>query len=120
MTKADLARAIYEKHGGIPLQDCQRAVDLIFTTIKRQLLQGDRVHIVGFGTLEIVPRRARRGRNPATGEEIELPDGSRMSDINHPSKLMLVDESGRILGLYSYADAEAMSRLTTRVRALSP
>lgn len=54
------------------------------------------------------------------GEEIELPDGSRMSDINHPSKLMLVDESGRILGLYSYADAEAMSRLTTRVRALSP
>lgn len=73
MTKADLARAIYEKHGGIPLQDCQRAVDLIFTTIKRQLLQGDRVHIVGFGTLEIVPRRARRGRNPATGEEIELP-----------------------------------------------
>lgn len=73
MTKADLARAIYEKHGGIPLQDCQRAVDLLFATIKRTLLRGDRVHIVGFGTLEIVDRRARRGRNPATGEEIELP-----------------------------------------------
>jgi DNA-binding protein HU-beta len=73
MTKADLARAVYDKHGGIPLQDCQRAVDLIFALIKQHVLGGDRVHIVGFGTLEVVERRARRGRNPATGEEIELP-----------------------------------------------
>ena len=84
MTKADLARAIYEKHGGIPLQDCQRAVDLIFATIKRKLLQGDRVHIVGFGTLEVVERRARRGRNPATGEEIELP--ARRALVFRPSR----------------------------------
>ncbi|MCC6283964.1 MAG: SCO family protein [Phycisphaerales bacterium] len=52
------------------------------------------------------------------GEEIALPDGSRMSDINHPAKLMLVDESGRVLGLYGYADAEAMTRLAARARAL--
>ncbi|MCI0389956.1 MAG: integration host factor subunit beta [Acidobacteria bacterium] len=73
MTKADLARAIYERHGGISLQDSQRIVDRIFTIIKRQILDGERVHIVGFGTLEVVKRRARRGRNPATGDTIELP-----------------------------------------------
>jgi DNA-binding protein HU-beta len=73
MTKADLARAVYQQHGSLPLQDCQRAVDLLFAVIKKQLLAGDRIHIVGFGTLEVVERRARRGRNPATGEEMELP-----------------------------------------------
>jgi nucleoid DNA-binding protein len=73
MTKADLTRAVYERHGGISLQDCQRVVDAIFATIKQRLLDGERVHIVGFGTLEILERQPRRGRNPATGESIELP-----------------------------------------------
>jgi nucleoid DNA-binding protein len=73
MTKADLARAVYERHGGISLEDSQHIVDQIFAIIKRQLLDGNRVHIVGFGTLEVVMRRERRGRNPATGETIELP-----------------------------------------------
>jgi nucleoid DNA-binding protein len=73
MTKADIARAVYDRHGGISLQDCQRVVDVIFATIKQRLLDGERVHIVGFGTLEIIERRSRRGRNPATGESIELP-----------------------------------------------
>jgi nucleoid DNA-binding protein len=73
MTKADLARAVYERHGGISLQDSHHIVDLIFAIIKQQLLDGNRVHVVSFGTLEVVKRRARRGRNPATGETIELP-----------------------------------------------
>ena len=42
MTKADLARAIYERHGGISFQDCQRVIDVIFATIKRQLLEATR------------------------------------------------------------------------------
>lgn len=84
MTKADLARAVYEKHGGIPLQDCHSAVDLIFTTLKDRLLKGARIHIVGFGTLEVVERRARRGRNPATGEEIKLP--ARRALVFRPSR----------------------------------
>jgi nucleoid DNA-binding protein len=73
MTKADLARAVYERHGGISFQDCQRVIDLIFTTIKRRLLAGDRARIVGFGVMEIVERRSRRGRNPVTGASIDLP-----------------------------------------------
>jgi nucleoid DNA-binding protein len=72
MTKADLARAVYERHGGISLHGCQRIVDLIFATIKRRLLAGDQVQIAGFGVMEIIERRSRRGRNPATGASIDL------------------------------------------------
>jgi nucleoid DNA-binding protein len=84
MTKADIARAVYERHGGISLQDCQRVVDVIFATIKQSLLDGERVHIVGFGTLEIIERQPRRGRNPATGESIELP--ARRALVFRPSR----------------------------------
>lgn len=73
MTKADLARAVYDRHGGISLEESLKVVDWIFSIIKTQILTGERVHVVGFGTLEIVDRKARRGRNPATGETIELP-----------------------------------------------
>lgn len=86
MTKADLARAIYERHGGISNQEAQRIVDLIFETIKNRLLSGDEVHIVGFGSLEVVTRRARRGRNPVTGEDIQLPE--RRALVFRPSRLM--------------------------------
>lgn len=84
MTKAELARAVYNRHGGISNQEAQRIVDLIFTTIKNQLLSGDEVHIVGFGTLEIVNRRPRKGRNPATGEAIQLP--GRRALVFRPSR----------------------------------
>ena len=84
MTKADLARAVYERHGGISFQDCQRVIDLIFATIKGRLLAGDRVQIVGFGALEIVERRSRRGRNPATGASIDLP--ARRAIVFRPSR----------------------------------
>ena len=73
MTKADLARAVYERYGGISLQGCQRVIDLLFATIKGRLLAGERVQIVGFGVLEIVERQSRRERNPATGASIDLP-----------------------------------------------
>ena len=68
MTKAEIARAVYNRHGGLSFQDAQRIVDLIFESIKQRLLNGERVHIVGFGTMEAVTRRPRSGRNPVTGE----------------------------------------------------
>ena len=72
MTKADLARSVYERHGGISIQDASRIVDLIFGIIKNRLLGGEEIHIVGFGTFEVVERQPRRGRNPVTGEAMEL------------------------------------------------
>jgi nucleoid DNA-binding protein len=86
MTKADLARAIYDRHGGISNQEAQRIIDVIFETIKHRLLSGDEIHIVGFGSLEVVTRRARRGRNPVTGEDIQLPE--RRALVFRPSRLM--------------------------------
>lgn len=86
MTKADLARAIYDRHGGISNQEAQRIVDIIFETIKNRLLTGDEVRIVGFGTLEVVTRRTRRGRNPVTGEDIQLPE--RRALVFRPSRSM--------------------------------
>lgn len=84
MTKADLARLIYERHGGITNREALRVVDLIFDSIKERLLDGESVRIVGFGTLEVVTRKARRGRNPITGEEIQLPD--RRALVFRPSR----------------------------------
>ena len=84
MTKADLARAVYERHGGISLQGCPRVIELLVATIKGRLLAGERVQIVGFGVLEIVERRSRRGRNPATGASIDLP--SKRAIIFRPSR----------------------------------
>jgi len=72
MTKADLARSIYNRHGGISIQDASHIVDLIFSIIKNQLLGGDEIHIVGFGTFEVVSRQPRRGRNPVTGQPMNL------------------------------------------------
>ncbi|HEX4951032.1 MAG TPA: HU family DNA-binding protein [Blastocatellia bacterium] len=86
MTKADLARAIYERHGGISNQEAQRIVDIIFETIKTRLLEGEEVRIVGFGSLEVVTRRTRRGRNPMTGEDIQLPE--RRALVFRPSRSM--------------------------------
>ena len=72
MTKADLARAIYDRHGGLTNQEALRVVDILLESIKDRLLKGESVYIVGFGTFEIVERKSRRGRNPMTGEEIQL------------------------------------------------
>jgi len=72
MTKADLARAIYDRHGGLTNQEALRVVDILLDAVKARLLRGESVYIVGFGTFEIVERKARRGRNPMTGEDIQL------------------------------------------------
>lgn len=86
MTKADLARIVYLRHGGLTYRDALRLVDLLFDLIKRHLQQGESIHIVGFGTLEVVSRKARRGRNPVTGEPIEL-EGHRAL-VFRPSRSM--------------------------------
>ena len=86
MTKADLAHMVYERHGGLTNREALRYVDILFDVIKDQLIKGESIHIVGFGTLEVVKRKPRRGRNPITGEEIELP--ARRALVFRPSRSM--------------------------------
>ena len=70
MTKADIARIVYERHGGLSNREAARLVEIIFDSIKNRLGDGEKVQITGFGTFVIRQKRERRGRNPQTGEEM--------------------------------------------------
>jgi len=71
LTKADLVDRVAAKTG-LTKKDAGRAVDALFESITEALAGGDRVQIVGFGTFEVRQRAARRGRNPQTGQDIEI------------------------------------------------
>ncbi|UCE56835.1 MAG: HU family DNA-binding protein [Desulfobacterales bacterium] len=50
----------------------QAAVDCVLSSITKSLKKGDTVTLVGFGTFKVMKRKARKGRNPQTGEEIKI------------------------------------------------
>lgn len=56
-------------------KDATQAVDAVFDVISEALQNGDKVQLVGFGNFEVRSRTARKGRNPQTGEPIEIPEG---------------------------------------------
>jgi len=72
MTKADLIESLATK---LDLQKtlAERAVNTMFDDIEAGLQKGDKVNISGFGTFAVSARKARTGRNPKTGEPIEIP-----------------------------------------------
>jgi nucleoid DNA-binding protein len=53
-------------------KEAQGAVDCIFDSITNALKKKDTVTLVGFGTFKVDKRKARKGRNPQTGEEIKI------------------------------------------------
>jgi DNA-binding protein HU-beta len=53
-------------------KEAQEAVDSVFSSITRALKKGDTVTLVGFGSFKVVERKARKGRNPQTGKEIDI------------------------------------------------
>ena len=55
-------------------KEMKQIIDSIFETIKQELINGKDVSIVGFGSFTIKKRKSRVGRNPNTGEEIQLPE----------------------------------------------
>ena len=71
MTKADLIESIYEKVG-LSKKESSQIVELIFETMRGSLESGDKVKISGFGNFNIREKKIRRGRNPQTGDEIEI------------------------------------------------
>ena len=72
MTKADLIESISAKID-LPKGQAERAVQLVFEDIVQALRNGDKVNISGFGTVAVSERKARTGRNPKTGEPIDIP-----------------------------------------------
>jgi len=72
MTKADLIESVSAKID-LPKGQAERAVQLVFEDIVQALRTGDKVNISGFGTFAVSDRKARTGRNPKTGEAIDIP-----------------------------------------------
>lgn len=58
---------------GLTKKDATAAVDAVFTSIEEALKNGEKVQLIGFGNFEVRDRAARKGRNPQTGAEIEIP-----------------------------------------------
>ena len=71
MTKDDLTTAVIDKIG-FSKKDSRNIVDQTFKLIKSTLDSGKRVKISGFGIWNVKQKKVRRGRNPATGEEMEI------------------------------------------------
>ena len=53
-------------------KDAQEAVDCVLSSITKALEKGDSVSLIGFGTFKVAKRKAPKGRNPQTGEEIYI------------------------------------------------
>ncbi|MGF7535731.1 HU family DNA-binding protein [Bacillus mexicanus] len=71
MNKTDLINAVSES-AELSKKDATKAVDSVFDTISDALKNGDKIQLIGFGNFEVRERAARKGRNPQTGEEIEI------------------------------------------------
>jgi integration host factor subunit alpha len=71
MTKADIIEGVYEKVG-FSKKESAEIVELVFDTLKETLERGDKIKISGFGNFQVRQKKARVGRNPQTGKEIEI------------------------------------------------
>lgn len=71
MNKTELIAKVAEL-AELSKKDATKAVDAVFDAISDALQTGDKVQLVGFGNFEVRERSARKGRNPQTGEEIEI------------------------------------------------
>ncbi len=71
MTKADIVETIHEKVG-FSRKESAEIVDLVFDLMKATLESGDKIKISGFGNFLVRQKRSRKGRNPQTGDEIQI------------------------------------------------
>lgn len=71
MTKADLVDKIFEKIG-LSKKEAQEIIEILFDTMRQTFVEGESVKISGFGTFNVRHKVARRGRNPKTGDELEI------------------------------------------------
>jgi DNA-binding protein HU-beta len=72
VNKNDLVATVADT-SGLSRQDATKAVDAVFEAITQSLKSGTEVRLVGFGTFTVSKRAATTGRNPRTGEEIQIP-----------------------------------------------
>ena len=72
MTKSELIQKLAERNPHLFLRDVEKVVDTVFEEITRALASGDRVELRGFGAFSVKERDAHTGRNPRTGETVQV------------------------------------------------
>jgi DNA-binding protein HU-beta len=72
MTKAELVAQVAKK-AGLTARAAKDSVNTIFSSITQAMKRGEKVVVTGFGTFLVRKRAARKGRNPQTGAEIQIP-----------------------------------------------
>ena len=72
MNKTELIAAVADKTG-LSKKDAEAAITATVEAVTQALIQGEKVQLVGFGSFEVKHRAARVGRNPKTGESIQIP-----------------------------------------------
>ncbi|TET63886.1 HU family DNA-binding protein [Candidatus Bathyarchaeota archaeon] len=72
MNKAELVEEVAGK-AGLTKKDANNVIDAMTSAITDSLVREEKVTLVGFGTFQVVERKARRGVNPQTGKTIEIP-----------------------------------------------
>ena len=71
MNKTELVKAV-STQAELTQKDAAKVVDALLETISNTLAQEEKIQLIGFGTFEVRERAARKGRNPQTGEEIDI------------------------------------------------
>jgi len=72
MTKSELIHKLSEQFSNMSLREVEKSVDIIFSEISNSLAKGGRVELRGFGAFSVRYRDPRTGRNPRTGEKVEV------------------------------------------------
>ena len=73
MTKSELIAKLAEQNPDLYHRDIEQLVTTVLDTISDALAAGDRVELRGFGAFSVRHHKARKGRNPRTGEAIQIP-----------------------------------------------
>lgn len=102
MTKADIVEALYEKVG-FSKKEAADLVELVFDTIKGTLAQGQKIKISGFGNFVVREKRSRIGRNPQTGQSIEI--SARRVLTFRPSQVLRAEVNAALEGKPVSAEA---------------
>ena len=76
--KAEIVSQVADRTG-MRKTDVQRVLDETLSEIRTAINNGESVNLRGFGNFKVSEREARKGRNPRTGEEIDIPAGQRVS-----------------------------------------
>ena len=71
MNKAELIASVAEQ-AALSEKDAEKALNAVVDTISTALAEGEKIQLIGFGTFEVRAREARTGKNPRTGEVIEI------------------------------------------------